>query len=69
MSIQSVVLGTSSKEVILAKICCSYGYCLFGEVMVTQPQFVAVRGFVIMAQKLFLDDNAFTTHLGRFFFL
>ena len=53
----------------LAKICCSYGYCLFGEVMVTQPQFVAFRGFVIMAQKLFLDDNAFTAHLGRFFFL
>ena len=58
---------TSSKEVILAKTCCSYGYCSFGEVMVTQPQFVAFRGSFIMAQRLFLVDNAFTAHLERFF--
>ena len=33
----------------------------------TQPQFVAFRGFVIMAQKLFLDDNAFLLTWAGFF--
>jgi len=62
-----LITPTSSKEVILAKTCCSYGYCSFGEVMVTQPQFVAFRGSFIMAQRPFLVDNAFTAHLERFF--